>query len=228
MRAEMHTRITRTLLTLLAVVAAAAATGCSYPQPEHTYEHVVNYQRMTDRFDPVASLVYMPPGKKLSSYDIMFVDDITVGEYRIECPEEAPLYALRFRCTLRSQIAERKKFDLVTLDQKYGKGTRPRVLRLSGKVTVFDKGHGWLRFFLSSGATDFQIEGRLTDEATGETVMEFVDRRRYLANTPFGPNPDTFDNDYVMRLTLKETAVCLANLIDKAHEGLPEETPEKT
>jgi hypothetical protein len=218
----------RTLLTLLIVVAAAAATGCSYPKAEHTYECIVNYERMTEEFDPVASLVYMPPGKKLSDYDVLFVDDITVGEYRIECPKEAPLYALRFRCTLKSQIAERKKFDLVTMDQKYGEGTRPNVLRLSGKVTVFDKGHGWMRFFLSQGATDFQVEARLTDEATGATVMEFVDRRRYLANTPFGPNIDTFDSDYVMRLTLKESAVCLANLISKAYNGLPKKTPEQT
>ena len=228
MQSETRTRAYRTLLTLLIVAAAAAGTGCSYPKAERTYECVVNYQRMTDRFDPVASLVYMPPGKKLSKYDILFVDDITVGEYRIECPKEAPLYALKFRCTLKSQIAQQKKFDLVTLDQEYGKGVRPNVLRLSGKVTVFDKGHGWMRFFLSSGATDFQVEARLTDEATGETVMEFVDRRRYLANTPFGPNPDTFDSDYVMRLTLKESAVCLANLINKAYDGLPEKTPEQT
>jgi len=228
MEPETPANMYRTLLTVLVVVAAAAATGCSYPKAERTYECVVNYQRMTDRFDPVASLVYMPPGKKLSDYDILFVDDITVGEYRIESPKEAPLYALKFRCTLKSQIAQQKQFDLVTLDQKYGKGVRPNVLRLSGKVTVFDKGHGWMRFFLSAGATDFQVEGRLTDEATGETVMEFVDRRRYLANTPFGPNPDTFDNDYVMRLTLKESAVCLANMIKNASDGLPEKNPEQT
>jgi len=53
--------------------------------------------------------------------------------------------------------------------------------------------------------------------------MEFVDRRRHLGNTPFGPNPCTLNSDFVMKVTIKETATCFARLIDKAYMGLPAE-----
>lgn len=89
------------------------------------------------------------------------------------------------------------------------------------EITVYDKGSGWQRFlFIPPGASDFQIECRLVDAATGDVVMVLADRRRFMANTPWGPNPDTFYDDYVMRLTLKETAVCMANFLQNAYHGL--------
>ena len=196
-------------------------TGCSHPQALHTYQYVVHYDRMSDRFEPLVSLVYASGAHVLADYDLLFIDDITVADENIEKPDEAALYALRFRCTLQSEIASLKKFGLVTLDRRYRHPARPGALRLAGKVTVFEMGSGWMRYFLSMGATDFQVEASITDAFTGELIMELVDRRRHLGNTPFGPNPGTLNGDFVMKTTIKETAVCLARFIEKAYEGLP-------
>jgi len=219
----MHTphAVCRTAFFLTAIALSGALTGCSYPQAVHTYQYVVHYDRMTDRFDPLVSLVYAPGPRVLADYDTLFIDDITVAKEAMEDPQQVALYALRFRCLLQSEIASLKKFRLVTLDKSYRHPSTPGVLRLSGKVTVFKMGTGWLRYLLSLGATDFQVEGRITDALSGELVMEFVDRRRHLGNTPFGPNPRTFSGDFVMKVTIKETATCLARFIDKAYAGLP-------
>jgi len=207
---------------LLAAVSMAAAllTGCSYPKAIHTYEYLVRYDRMTGAFDPLVSLVYAAPGRRLADYSVLFVDDIGVAESRVEDVAEAALYALRFRCTLRSELAALKKFRLVTLDRHYASARQPGILRLAGKVTVFDKGSGWQRYLLGRGAADFQVECRITDMRSGEVVMELADRRGHLGNTPFGPNPKTFSNDYVMKAAIKQTAVCMAQFIGKAFYGL--------
>jgi hypothetical protein len=101
-----------------------------------------------------------------------------------------------------------------------------RTLVLEGQVTVFDMGNGLSRFvgglfFLQTGGTDLHVEGRLKDYATGETVMEFADRRRHLANTPFGPNPKNLsDHTFAMKVTALYTARSLAQLLVAPREAL--------
>jgi hypothetical protein len=110
------------------------------------------------------------------------------------------------------------------------------LLLVEGKVTVFDMGNGWVRYFagllfLGLGATDFQVEGRVTNYGTGELVMEFVDRRRHLANTPFGPNlKNLSDHTFAMKITELYSARSLAYLLSQPVEALAlvdgDDTPE--
>ena len=99
--------------------------------------------------------------------------------------------------------------------------------QVEGMITALDTGSGLMRYlsfflwFLQSGATDFQIEGRITEAKSGRLVAEFVDRRRHLCNTPFGPNPHNFDDGYAMKITARATAECLAEFIQEGCESLP-------
>jgi hypothetical protein len=206
-----------------AAVLAALAVGCgSVPKPVHTYGKVVDYDRMTDHYDPLVSLVYSSGDHTLDEYHTLYIDSFQAASGDlVKNYEEARLFGLRFRYTLKNQIAEQGNFETVSVSDRLKASDTSGVLVLEPMITVWNKGSGWKRFFLWRGATDFQIECQLVDADTSEVVMELVDRRRFLANTPWGPNIDTFWDDYVMKLTLKETAVCLADFLDKAHHGLP-------
>jgi len=209
------------LMTLL-VPILLTLLGCSYPKAVPSYEFLSSYERMTDEYDPLVSLVHAPADLDLSYYRVIDIGPVAVGEQSVNDPDAAQ-YATFFRLALRSALAGHREFKAVYMDGDLQPFLEPgvKVLRLEGKITRFDMGSGWQRYFFSTGATDFQIEGRLVDAVTGEIQLEFVDRRRHLGNTPFGPNPRTFKDEFVMKITIKQTAECFARFLEKAYSGLP-------
>jgi len=218
----------RALLFLLAAFILPLAGGCAYPQPLHTYEYIIQYDRMSDEYEPLLSLVYVPEGVKLSLYRDLLIGHIALGGLHVEEPDVAEHYATLFRALLQREMRKTDCFEFVTLDEHYSDGDP--AIRLDAKITMFDFGSGACRFFgwstcwlQAEAASDFQVEGRITDAATGDLLMEFVDRRRHMGNTPWGPNFKTFDDEFVMKQTMKETALCLSKVVAMAGDGLPEE-----
>ena len=225
---------------LLAAVLVCGAAGCQYPAAIHTYDYVTNYERMSGSYDPVLSLVYVPEPVALKNCRSAVIGPIGVGQAWVDAPEEAASYATFFRIVLRNRLARLGKFESVSLesqaDGSVPAGTGP-TLMIEGKITKFSMGSGFWRYashfllFVQWGATDIQIEGRITDARTGRLLVEFADRRRHMCNTPFGPNPRTTDNLYAMRVTVTETATCLARFIAEGWDNLPkvgtEAPPEK-
>lgn len=217
----------RLAVLLLAIVVGTLQTGCvHYPEPRHTYEFLTRYDRMSPRLEPRLSLIYLPPGASFSSYRNLIVGNVAVGENWVESPVQAQRYATYLRMLLARELRDTERFQVVELDPG-GHFTGPTV-RFEGKLTGFDTGSGAMRFFSyflfflqSGGATDLQIEGRLYDAATGEVLMELVDRRRHLGNTPWLPNPKTFSDEFVMKHTVWETARSLAGIISRLNNGLP-------
>ncbi|MHC4788454.1 MAG: hypothetical protein ACYS8K_04515 [Planctomycetota bacterium] len=207
-----------------------ALPGCSYPPAIHTHEYLTSYERMSDGFDPLLSLVYVPRADAFSRYNGVIIGDIGIGETWVEAPAEARGFTTFLRICLRSKLIKLKKFDFVTLDKK-GDWLEPQdldeTLLLEGKITKFDMGSGFLRYFsyflvvAQLGATDLQFEGRISEASTGRLLMEFADRRRQLCNTPFGPNPHNFQRGYAMRVTAMDVAQCLVHFIDISYESLP-------
>ncbi len=223
----------RPLRPLMVGILVALLAGCSYPKPTRTYEFLINYDRMTDRFDPLLSLVYMPEGAKFADYEALIIGRMDVGR-SVKDPEKADQYATYFRWALQKRLARSQTFDFITLDPDFSpsEDSQVRMLRLESKITRLSAGSGWKRYFgwflfLQAGASDFQIEGRFTDASSREPVMEFCDRRRHLYNTPWGPNPGTFKNERVMKITLGETAACLTEFIQQADRGLPDKLVDR-
>ena len=221
-----HARLTSAASLCLPGTLAALVLmlGCSYPKAIDTYEFLDQYDHMTDRFDPVISLVYLDPAADISRYRNFIVGNVAVGRHWVEDQKAAQSYATLFRNLMARELVEANRFDYVILDPSFRH--RSPMLRMEAMVTIFDTGSGVCRFFSyflfplqKPGATDLQIEGRLYDTATGEVVMEFVDRRRHLGNTPWGPTPATFRDEFVMKQTVLETARALALFISRAHEG---------
>jgi len=212
---------------LIAFLALAILEGgCACPKPVRTYEVVVSYERMTDRFDPLVSLVYMPDETALSKYRNFVVGPVQPGSELAERSEAVEGYGTFFRHMLQKELVRSQRFTFVTLDPLAVFPT-PAVV-LEGKVTRFETGSGLLRYlnglfliFASPAATDFQVEGRIVDARTGVLIMEFVDRRRHLGNTAWGPNPRTLNDDFVMKVTVRQTAECLGKFISSIHAGLP-------
>lgn len=209
---------------------AALVAGCSAPKAVRTYEYLADYQRMSDQFEPLVSLVYMPQGARFVDYKTLVIGDVDVGELWVEDREAALGYATRFRTSLANRFSQRRTFEVVSLDPaaEAGPGLPGPLVRMEGKVTVFDLGSGWQRYFsywfppFERGASDFQIEARFRDAQSGALVMELADRRRHLGNTPFGPYWKTFKSGFVMSHTVKLTSQCLAEVVDRARNGLSE------
>jgi hypothetical protein len=206
------------------------AQGCHYPPAVHTYEYLTDYERMSAAYDPLLSLVYVPQATTFRSCPGIIIGDIGIGDAWVDSPEEALGYATFFRVVLRNELLKLGRVGFVSLDKDEGdlKGhAREGTLLVEGRITKFDMGSGLLRYlsyflwFVEAGATDFQIEGRITDAATGKLVLEFVDRRRHLCNTPFGPNLHNFDKGYAMNVTTTESARCIAGFIDMGFGELP-------
>ena len=214
---------------LAALVCTALSLGCSPPKAVETCEFLIHYERMTDRLDPLVSLAYMPPDSGVAGYRTLVIRSLDVGTQWVEQAEQAPPYLAYFRTMFAGSLAKRKVFEQVIThpDPLVLKHAPGPVLNMDARVTVFHLGSGWGRYFsywlmfLSSAATDFQIEARLTDADTGKLVMEFADRRRHQGNTPFGPSPKTLRNDFVMNYTIRLTAGSLAELLLRSGEGLP-------
>ncbi|KPK65595.1 MAG: hypothetical protein AMK73_02565 [Planctomycetes bacterium SM23_32] len=216
------------LLPVLALLLWGA--GCHYPAPIQTYEYVTSYERMSDGYDPMLSLAYVPDATSFSRYRGIVVGDVGVGRGWIESREEALGFATFFRVILKSKLQQLGKFDIVALGPPGTDGVGPLgddVLLMEGMITRFHTGSGLLRYlsymliFLQAGATDLQIEGHLIEPESGRLVMEFVDRRRHFCNTPFGPNPRNFHKGFAMKVTATETAQCLTDFIAMHYEGLP-------
>ncbi|MGD2176063.1 MAG: hypothetical protein PVJ27_11715 [Candidatus Brocadiaceae bacterium] len=213
-------------LVLLAV-AVPLACGCHPPKAIPTYEYVTDYERMSDAHEPLVSLVYEPESTHLSRYRGVIVGDFAVGQEWIESRQKAFGYAALFRVLLQRELTAQEGFEFATLDKERPPQAQDSggIIRLEGMVTRFDQGSGLMRylsfflFFLQSGATDFQVEGRLTDDATGRLLLEFVDRRRGIYNTPFGPNPRTLREGFAMNYTVRDAAASLAAFIGETCEG---------
>jgi len=206
------------------VVAALAFAGCSssYPKATPSYEFLTGYDRMTDRYDPLVSLVHMPDLGAFERCRGVVVGDIGVGSIWIEDEDEALGCATIFRCMLLMELGKLQKFDFVLLDepQEASPPAPGEVCRIEGLITRFHLGSGWLRYFggllfFQTGATDLQIEGRVTDAASGKVIMEFVDRRCHVGNTPWGANPRNLsDRGFAMSVTAKQTAASLARFVE--------------
>ena len=214
---------------LLLLGASVAMQGCgSYPRPVHTYEYLINYERMTAQYDPQVSLVYLPDSGAFKRCRGIVVGEIGVGERWVEDRQRAAAFSTLLRCMLVQDLARLRKFDFVARDGSRATlgGASGPVYRIDGMITRFDMGSGWARYlgyfvFLQAGATDLQLAGRVTDAATGELIMEFVDRRRHLGNTSWGPGLCNLTNsEFVMKVTAKQMSECLARFIDSVGEGV--------
>lgn len=217
------------LVVAFAVALVGVTGGCSYPKAVPTYEFVTAYDRMDDAYEPLLSLVYVARPTALSCYRGLIVGPVEVGEQWVESPAEARGYATFLRVVLRRELSALGKFDFVSLESDPETDGAPSAgaLLVEGKITKFDTGSGTMRYFsyflpfLQAGATDLQIEGRITEADTGRLVLEFVDRRRHLCNTPYGPNPSSFNDGFAMRVTARETARCLARFLEMGLEQMP-------
>ncbi len=231
--ARTHIRGLALRTTCLAALLLLSA-GCHYPRPVPTYEYLTDYERMSDRYDPLVSLVYAPEPTALGNYSGMIVGPITVGSGWVNDREDALHYATYLRVCLKKELNELRRFGFVAFEpDDLPVGGSEGALRLEGMVTKFEMGSGFLRylsgalFFVQAGATDLQFEGRIVEADTGRLIMELCDRRRHHCNTPFGPNPKNFLSGYAMAITARETAACLARLVGLSYEGVPDGLPEQ-
>ncbi len=216
-------------ILLAGLVLCLLVQGCSPPEVVPTYEYVTDYERMEDCYEPLLSLAYVPHETDLSCYDGVIVGQVTVGEHWIEQRPQALAYAVLLRVLLQRELEAGQEFAAVASERQSREylNCPGRWLRLEGMVTGCASGSGLMRYlsyyllFLQSGATDFQVEGRILDDGTGELLVEFADRRRGLYNTPWGPNPKTLRDKFAMTATVRDTARAIAAFLHQARQGLP-------
>jgi len=214
------------LAALTACLVVLAGCG-SYPKAVHTYEYLLNYDRMSEENDPLVSLVYLPDPHAFKHCAGITVGEITMGEGAAAACEDPDRYTMLMRALLVIRLTDCERFDTVGLDTGEPRpphGERP-LYRLEGMITRFNHGSGWRRYwswfvFASGGATDVQFEGCIRNVDSGELVMEFADRRRFVGHTPWGPDPRTNGGEFAMNMTMQQMAAGFAHFIETAHDGL--------
>jgi uncharacterized protein DUF4410 len=75
------------------------------------------------------------------------------------------------------------------------------IHRIDLTVTRLEAGPGLLRYLVGWGAGEvkLQVEGRVTDDASGAVLSEFVVREDYWGEAWFGLNPRTMGRNYSVR-----------------------------
>jgi hypothetical protein len=215
----MKGRYTRQAVLLSGAVALLAVlTAC---KTEHvaamkTYELITDYDRMSAVYEPGVSLVYVSPeAKKLGEYDTLVIRRVDMSRIWVERNEKTDVYRPFVAEQIGTALAKDQVFAKVVTDPAYLNVARPeeKVLVMDAVITRLESGNGTARFFLQTGATDFQIEGRVRDAATGRTVVEFVERCREIDKNPSQPSAKTLDADYALKRTIRKVATSVSRLL---------------
>ncbi len=215
---EFSLKLNKLIFLILCCFLGGYLLGCSPPKAIETFEYHLNYDRMSEEYDPPVSLVKINPEAHLRMYKNVVVGKFEVGEGWVKDTEKAShLAGTYFRQVLARELLESGSF-YVSLDPEFTAETPTAVFE--GKLTVFDPGSGsgrflsYVFFFLQSvSAVDLQVEGRIRDARTEEVLVDFADRRKFLGHTPWGPTPNTLNDDWAMKQTCILTARALANLL---------------
>lgn len=202
---------------VLALMIGLGMTGCGTHNVAtmKTYELVTNYDRMTSVYEPKVSLVYVAPDARLDAYKTIVIKPVEVSGVWVQDGEQAELFRPYVEQKLKDALLGTKTFDRVVMDPEYLRlaSHREKIVVLEAVITRLDRGNGTARYFLQLGATDFQIEGRLVDAWSGETVMEFAERRRELGEKPWDPSVKAFDNEFTLKRTISIVTTNLGDVV---------------
>lgn len=208
-------------------VAACALTllvGFSTVQPSGWLE---DYHRLEHIGGVPLEQVWVAPDFDVRNYHTLYIAPVQVDQRALRnrgdsAREMAQRLVAAFRKSLNRTMQEAEIFRIVSTDP-YFSTTKHGTLTLQMRVTEFSPGCAPVRALIGfgAGATKIQVEGKLIDNATGEVVAEFADRRMHPGGALVLGVRTAMDSEYLIGIDLKQ----LIDGIEKLFIFLREEGP---
>lgn len=199
-------------------VAACALTllvGFSQVQPSGWLE---DYHRLEHIGGVPLEQVWVAPELDVRNYHTLYIAPVEVDQRALKnrgdsTREMAQRLVMAFRKSLNRTLQETEIFRIVSTDP-YFSTVKQGALTLQMRVTEFSPGSPPVRALIGfgAGATKIQVEGKLIDQATGEVVAEFADRRLHPGNALVLGVRTAMDSEYLMGIDLKQMIDGIAKL----------------
>ncbi|MBM4080808.1 MAG: hypothetical protein FJ278_13975 [Planctomycetes bacterium] len=209
----------RSLASGILALALIALLGCSSVAPTG---YLTDYTAMKPVKGINLDLIKAIDGAPLDAYPVVVINDVTIPDKITEAFERAEKYGPYLQRRVEKELVALRKFKIVTVDKRFldfGKyDLRPARLDLA--ITDMAYGSGLLRYLIgwdSLGATIVQVEGKLVDPQTGQTLLEFADRRRNSGEPGLGFNfrgvKRVFKPSYLVSASLHFMSADIAKLM---------------
>jgi hypothetical protein len=167
-------------VAVLAALGFTMLVGFSQVQPAGWLQ---DYDRLGHIGGVPIEQVWVHPEFDVQSYRTLYVAPVQIDPlaYRRKGEqdhESAGRLAKTFRQVLNKELQESGIFPIVSTDP-YFAPSRDGALTLQIRITEFNSGNpsarAWIGF--GAGATEVQIEGKVIENSTCRTLVEFADRR---------------------------------------------------
>ncbi|MBX7244336.1 MAG: DUF4410 domain-containing protein [Candidatus Sumerlaeaceae bacterium] len=218
--------IRRTAMLLLAgALVWAAAPG--YSAKAFKTGWLQDYHRLGHVGGVPLEQIWIDGEFDIRNYRVLYVPPVQIDPcaYRKggECDRAA---AQRLATELRSNLVRQLQaagiFEFVSTDPYFMNSGR-QALTLQLRITELFTGNPKARSYigLGAGATQVQLEGKLYDQHSTRTWMEFADRRLHTGSTLLIGKSATEDGEYLIGIDLKQ----MMDGIFKAFVYMREEGP---
>lgn len=132
----------------------------------------------------------------------------TVAETVALSDIEKKMYADALKNSLEDEILKDGLFQLASAGAD---------LELHSFIGVMDPGNGFMRWFfgMGMGKADFQVESKMVDTASGDTVMTYAYRTQDTGSPLFGLNLSELDDQKQVKNAMEEIGESYAKFLKK-------------
>ena len=187
-------------LALPSVVAAATVQPSGFLQDYHRLNHVGGV--------PLEQ-VWIHPEFDVREYRSVYIAPVQIDPWAYRRHGQPDRHAAQqigaaFQATVEQRLRDAQIFPFVSSDP-YFAAARHQALRLEVRITEVNSGSAGVRAFIGfgAGATEFQIEGRVVDQKTCRTLVEFADRRKHPGGALFVGRQASDNATYLMGIDAK-------------------------
>ncbi|MCX7719356.1 MAG: DUF4410 domain-containing protein [Candidatus Sumerlaeaceae bacterium] len=194
------------------VAALAAAVVCASPATAakaHKTGWLQDYHRLGHIGGVPLEQVWLHPEFDIREYRSLYIAPVEIDcvAYRRH-PDIDRGNAQRLGAAIRAHLEQQLKgagiFAFVSTDP-YFMTARHQALTLQLRLTEMNSGNPDARALIGfgAGATEVQLEGKLYDNKTKRTFVEFADRRLHPGSSLLFGRSATCDSEYLMGVDLK-------------------------
>ncbi len=162
---------------------------------------------------------YAALGWLFLDYDVLYVKPVKPWGDAAQASPRMSHYCAFLRERTLNGLYKLHKFRIISTTPEFLDRRRYKLnaVVLEMFITRLDEGSALLRYVIGAdlGAADAQIEGRLYDAQTGDSLMEFAFRRRHADNPLFGLNVTVLNSRKQVEEVLIQHAYAVVELVRK-------------
>jgi len=203
----------RSFCRLVAAVAASGVCALAHAEPIVTSAQQTGYLQDYHRLGHVGGVpleqVWIEPELDVRKYRTLYIPPTRIeptAYYKKGAMDHAiaTQLAAELHARLVAELQGAGIFQFVSSDPFFA-APRHQALTLETRITEIDSGDPQKRYRpgFGAGATQLQIEGKLTENRTCRTLIEFADRRVHPGDALWVGRRNSADPNYLMGLDMR-------------------------